>query len=67
MVDKKTNPRLSHSSDLKMGSLPATSQNPGVIGSVLGLVCLVSVYCDCVRWQVSFASSMSVWQHVKFS
>ena len=27
-------------------------QAPGVIGSVLGLVGLVSVYCDWVRWTV---------------
>ena len=27
-------------------------QAPGVIGSALGLVSLVSVYCDWVRWEV---------------
>ena len=27
-------------------------QAPGVTGSVLGLVGLVSVYCDWVRWKV---------------
>ena len=45
---------LSHTSDL-----------PGVIGSVLGLVGLVSVYCDWVRLNVW--SATSVCQHVKLS
>ena len=36
-----------HTSDLKIGTPVATL--PGVIGSVLGLVGLVSVYCDWVR------------------
>ena len=40
-------------------------QAPGVIGSVLGLVGLVSEYCDWVRWRVGSATSVSVWQHVK--
>ena len=40
---------------------------PGVIGSVLGLVGPVSVYCDWVRWKVGPATSISVWQHVKLS
>ena len=40
---------------------------PGVIGSVLGLVGQVSVYCDWVRWKVWSATSISVWQHVKLS
>ena len=40
---------------------------PGIIGSVLGLVSLVSVYCDWVRWKVWFATSISVWQYVKLS
>ena len=40
---------------------------PGVIGSALGLVGLVSVYCDWVRWKVWSATSISVWQHVKLS
>ena len=42
-------------------------QAPGVLGSVLGLVGLVSVYCDWVRWKVGSATSISVWQHVKLS
>ena len=40
---------------------------PGVIGSVLGLVGQVSVYCDWVRWKVWSAASVSVRQHVKLS
>ena len=40
----------SHTSDLKIGTLVAIPcQAPGVIGSALGLVGLVSVYCDWVR------------------
>ena len=39
-------------------------QAPGGIGSVLGLVGLVSVYCDWVRWKVGSATSISVWQQV---
>ena len=42
-------------------------QAPGVIGSVLGLVGPVSVYCDWVRRKVESASSTSVWQHLKLS
>ena len=42
-------------------------QVPGGIGSVLGLVGPVSVYCDCVRWKVWSATSISVYQHVKLS
>ena len=42
-------------------------QAPGVIGSVLGLVGPVSVYCDWVRWKVGSATSISVWQHVNLS
>ena len=42
-------------------------QAPGVIGSMLGLVSLVSVYCDWVRLKVWSATSISVWQHVKLS
>ena len=58
------------------GVIPVTSklalqwlpcQAPGVIGSVLGLVGPVSVYCDWVRWKVWSATSISVWQHVKLS
>ena len=40
---------------------------PGMIGSALGLVGLVSVYCDWVRWKVWSATSVSVWQYVKLS
>ena len=42
-------------------------QATGVIGSVLGLVGPVSVYCDWVRWKVGSATCISVWQHVKLS
>ena len=42
-------------------------QDPGIIGSALGLVSPVSVYCDWVRWKVWSADSISVWQHVKLS
>ena len=44
---------LSHTSDLKKLTLQwLPCQAPGVIGSVLGLVGPVSVYCDRVRWKV---------------
>ena len=55
----------SYTSDLHTGIPVATL--PGVIGSVLGLVAPVSVYCDWVRWRVWSATSVSVWQHVKSS
>ena len=42
-------------------------QAPGVIGSALGLVGPVSVYCDWVRWKVLCGTSISVWQHIKLS
>ena len=42
-------------------------QAPGVIGSVVGLIGPVSVYCDWVRWKVWSATSISAWQHVKLS
>ena len=42
-------------------------QAPGVIGSSLGLVGPVSVYCDWVGWKVCSAVSVSVWQHVQLS
>ena len=42
-------------------------QAPGIVGSVLGLVSLVSVYCDEVVWKVWSATSISVWQYVKLS
>ena len=45
--------------DLKIGT-------PGVIGSVLGLVGPVSVYCDWVSWRAGSATFVSVW-HVKLS
>ena len=38
---------------------------PGVIGSVLGLVGPVSVYCDWVRWKLWSATSISMWQICK--
>ena len=40
---------------------------PGVIGSVLGLVGPVPVYCDWVRCKVWSANSVSVWQHMQLS
>ena len=43
------------------------NSEPGVIGSVLGLVGPVSVYCDWVRWNVWSAASISVWRHEKLS
>ena len=42
-------------------------QVPCIIGSVLGLVGLVSVYCYWVRHKVWSATFISVWQHVKLS
>ena len=39
----------SHTSDLNIGTPVATLQAPGDIGSALGLVGPVSVYCDWVR------------------
>ena len=42
-------------------------QEPGVIGSVLGLVSPVSACCDWMRWKVVSATSISEWQHVKLS
>ena len=42
-------------------------QAPGVIGSVLGLVDPVSVYCDWVRSKVWSVTVISVLQHVKLS
>ena len=42
-------------------------QVPGIIGSALGLVGPLSVYCDCVRLKVWSSASTSVWQHVKLS
>ena len=57
----------SHTSDLKIGTPWLPCQAPGVIGSALGLVGPVSVYCDWVRWKVWSATSISVWQHVKLS
>ena len=58
---------LTHTSDLKIGTPVLLCQAPGSIGSVLGLVGPVSVYCDWVRWKVGSATSISVWQHVKLS
>ena len=42
-------------------------QASGNTGSALGLVGLVSVYCDWVRKKVWSATSVSVWQHVQMS
>ena len=39
----------SHTSDLKIGTPVAACHVPGIIGSVLGLVGPVSVYCDWMR------------------
>ena len=57
-------PGSSHTSDLKIGT---PLKEPGVIGSVLGLVGPVSVYGDKVRWNVGSATSVSVCQNVKLS
>ena len=54
--------RLSHTSDLKIGTPMVTPPS-----SVLGLVGLVSVYCNRVRQQDSFATSTSVWQNNQLS
>ena len=51
----------------KLGLQWLPCQVPGVIGSVLGLVGQMSVYCDWVRWEVWPETSISVWQHVKLS
>ena len=50
---------------LTLQQLPC--QASGIIGSVLGLVSPVSVYCDWVRRKVGSATSISVWQHVNWS
>ena len=43
----------SHTSDLTIGTPVAIPcQAPGVLGSALGLVGPVSVYCDWMRWNV---------------
>ena len=39
----------SNTSDLKIGTPVATLRAPGIIGSALGLVGRMSVYCDWVR------------------
>ena len=57
----------SHTSDLKLALQLLPCQAPGDIGSALGLVGPVSVYCDLVWWKVGSATSISVWQHVKLS
>ena len=58
-------PGSSHISDLKICTPLATLPGAWHYKSVLGLVGLVSVYCDWVRWKVGSAISVSVWQHVK--
>ena len=40
---------------------------PGVIGSALELAGHVAVYCDRMKYQVSSATCISVWQHVQLS
>ena len=60
-------PWSSHANDLKLALQWLPCQEPGGIGSVLGLVGSVSVYCDWVRWKVWSATSTSVWQHIKLS
>ena len=45
----------------------ATLPTPGILGSVLGLVGLVSVYCDFVRQQFQAATPILVWQRIQFS
>ena len=45
-------PGSSHTSDLKIGTPVATLPGACIIGSVLGLVGPVSVYCHWVRWKV---------------
>ena len=57
----------SHTSGLKIGTPVVPCQAPGDMGSALGLVGPVSVYCDWVRWKVGSAASTSVWQHVQLS
>ena len=57
----------SHTGDFKIGTPWLPCHAPGVMGSALGLVDPVSVYCDWVRWKVGSATSISVWQHVKLS
>ena len=42
-------------------------QAPGAVGSVVGLVGPVRVYCDWVRWKVGSATSISVWEHLNLS
>ena len=48
----------------KMALQGLPCQAPGIIGSVLGLVDPVSVYCDWVRWKVGSTASISMWQHI---
>ena len=57
----------SHTSDFKLPLHWLPCQALGIIGSALGLVGPVSVYCDWVRQKVSSATSISVWQHVKLT
>ena len=52
-------------SDLKIGTPVATL--PGITGSALGLVGLMSVYCDWMSLQVQSATSVLVWQQVNLS
>ena len=52
---------------LVTSKLALQCQAPGLTGSLLGLVDPLSVYCDCVRWTVWSATSVSVWPHVKLA
>ena len=51
----------------KLALLWLPCQAPGIVGSVLGPVGQVSVYCDWVRWGVESTTFVWVWQHVKSS
>ena len=52
-VNSSTFSRSSHTSDLHIGSLVVACQAPRVIGSVPGLVALVSVFCDEIETLIS--------------
>ena len=54
-------------SRLRWDFFSESSHTSDVIGSVLGLVGSVSVYCEWVRWKVWSATSISGWQQVKLS
>ena len=54
-----------HSNDLKIGTPVATLPGAWCYRVSAGTGCLVSVYCDWVRWKVWSATCISVWQHIK--